>query len=98
MVPRSHFFRLYRKDKSSESKVRFRQASNCCKRVLEAGGLAYAAKTKESLTSQAIGSRNSRQIANSVLSKVKSAIPPLFNGPEVLFSASLHLFSILELI
>ena len=28
------------------------------------------------------------QIANSVLNKGKSAIPPLFNGPEVLSSAS----------
>ena len=29
-----------------------------------------------------------RQIANSVLNKCKSAIPPLFNNPEVLSSAS----------
>ena len=28
------------------------------------------------------------QIANSVLNKGKSAVPPLFNGPEVLSSAS----------
>ena len=28
------------------------------------------------------------QIANSVLNKSKSAIPPLFNGPEILSSAS----------
>ena len=33
IVHRNHFFRLYQKDKSSESKVKFRQASNCCKRV-----------------------------------------------------------------
>ena len=32
--------------------------------------------------------RNFRQIANSVLNKYKSAIFPLFNGPEVLSSAS----------
>ena len=29
-----------------------------------------------------------RRVANSVLNKAKSSIPPLFNGPEVLFSAS----------
>ena len=46
IVHRNHFFRLYQKDKSSESKVKFRQASNCCKRVLEATKLAYATKTK----------------------------------------------------
>ena len=37
---RNHFFHLYQNDKSSESKVKFRQASNHCKRVLEAAKLA----------------------------------------------------------
>ena len=44
--------------------------------------------TKESITSQKLGSRDFWQITNSVLNKGKSAIPPLFNGPEVLSSAS----------
>ena len=57
IVHRNHFFRLYQQNRSSESKVKFRQASNCCKRVLEAGKLAYAAKTKESITSQTLGPR-----------------------------------------
>ena len=87
-VHRNHLFRLYQKGKSSESKVKFRQASNCCKRVLEAAILAYANKTKESITSQKLGSRDFWQIANSVLNKCKSAIPTLFNGLEVLSSAS----------
>ena len=39
-------------------------------------------------TSQKLGSRISWRIANSVLNKGKSAIPLLFNGPEVLSSAS----------
>ena len=72
----------------SESKVKFRQASNCCKRVLEAAKLAYATKTKEYIISQKLGSKDFGQIANSVFNKGKSAIPPLFNGPEVLSSAS----------
>ena len=38
--------------------------------------------------SQEHGSWNFWQIANSVLNKGKSTIPPLFNGPEVLSSAS----------
>ena len=88
IVHRNHFFRLYQQNKSSESKVKFRQASNCCKRVLEAAKLAYATKTKESITSQKLGSRDFWRIANSVLNQGKSAIPPLFNGPEVLSSAS----------
>ena len=33
---RNHFFYLYQKDNSSDSKVKFREASNCCKKVLEA--------------------------------------------------------------
>ena len=55
---RNHFFRLYQKDKSSDSNVKFRQASNRCKKVLEAAKLAYANKTKESITSQKLGSRD----------------------------------------
>ena len=88
IVHRNNFFRLHQQNKSSESKVTFRHASNRCKSVLEAAKLAYATKTKESITSQKLGSRDFWQIANIVLNKGKSAIPPLFNGPEVLSSAS----------
>ena len=55
---RNHFFHLYQQNKSSESKVKFRQASNCCKRVLEAAQLACATKTKESITSQKLDSQD----------------------------------------
>ena len=79
---------MYQREKSSDSKVKFRQASNRCKRVLEAAKLAYANKTKESITSQKLGSRDFCRFVNSILNKGKSAIPPLFNGPEVLSSAS----------
>ena len=43
---------------------------------------------QESITFQKLRSWDFWQIPNSVLSKGKSAIPPLFNGPEVLSSAS----------
>ena len=82
------FFRLYQKGKSFESKVKFRKASNHCQRVVEAAKLAYANKTKESITSQKRGSQDLWQISSSVLNKGKSAIPPLFNSPEVLSSTS----------
>ena len=49
IVQRNHFFRLYQRDKSSDSKVNFRQASDRWKRVLEAAKLAYANNTKESI-------------------------------------------------
>ena len=55
IVHRNHFFRLYQKDKS-DSKVKFRQASNHSKRFLETAKLAYANKTKGSVTSQKLGS------------------------------------------
>ena len=42
IVHRNHFLCLYQQNKSSESKVKFRQTSNHCKRVLEAAKLAYA--------------------------------------------------------
>ena len=68
--------------------LKFRQASNHYKRILKAAKPAYANKTKESITSQKLGSHDFWRIANSVLNKGKSAIPPLFNGLEVLSSAS----------
>ena len=58
------------------------------KGVLEAAKIAYANKIKGSITSQKVGSHDFWQITNSVLNKGKSAIPHLFNGPEVLSFAS----------
>ena len=87
MFHRNHFFCLYQKGKSFASKVNLRQASNHCKRVLEGVRLSYANKTKESITSQKLGSWDWR-IANSVLYKGKSAITPLFKDLEMLSSAS----------
>ena len=39
IVHRNNFFRLYQREKSSDSKIKFRQASNHCKSVLEAAKL-----------------------------------------------------------
>ena len=79
---------MYQREKSSDSKVKFREVSNRCKRVPEAVKLAYANKTKEFINSQKLVSFDFWQIANSVFSKGKSAMPPLFNSAEVLSSAS----------
>ena len=81
-----HFFRLYQLDKSSEAKVKFRQASNCCKKVLEATKLAYADQTKESLTLP----RNLACLTFGELLLVFSSKVNLLhlNTPEVLSSAS----------
>ena len=75
---------MYQQNKSSESEAKFRQVSSHCKRVLEAAKLAFA--NKESITYQKLRSHDLRQIANSVLNKDKSDIPPLFNDLEVLSS------------
>ena len=58
IVHRNHFFCFYQRENSSDSKVKFRQASNRCKRVLEAAKLAYTNEIKESITSQKLGSRD----------------------------------------
>ena len=55
-----------------------------CKRILEAAKLAYSNNTKESITSQKLGSPDFCQLC----SQNVSAIPPLFSGPEVLSFAS----------
>ena len=79
---------MCQQNKFSESKVKFLQASNPCKRILEATELAYANEKKECITSQNLDCRDFLRIANSVLSKSKSVIPPLFNSLEALSSAS----------
>ena len=48
IVHRNHFFHLYQQNKSSESKVKFRQASNCCKRLLKLPNLHMLLKQKSS--------------------------------------------------
>ena len=82
----NYFF--FQQRKSSKSKVKFWQASSHCKRILETAKLAYGNRTKESITSQNLGSRDFWQIANSVLNKGRTTIPPLFNSLQVLYSAS----------
>ena len=52
LVHRNHFFCLYQREKSSDCKVQFRQASNQSKSVLETAKLAYAKKTKSPLVSR----------------------------------------------
>ena len=84
-IVRNHFFRLHQKHKSSESKVKFRQASNCCERVLEAAKLAYINKTRVHHFPE---TWVSGLLVFGVFDKGKSAVPPLFNDPEVLSSAS----------
>ena len=64
IVYRNHFFCLYQRNKSSESKGKFRKTSNRCRKVLEAVKLAYANKTKEFISSQKLGSWDFWRIVN----------------------------------
>ena len=72
IVLRNYFFCLYQQNKSSESKVKFRQAINSYKRAFEAAKLSYANSTKESILFQKLGSRGFRPMATKVLNKGKS--------------------------
>ena len=87
IVHRNHFFRLYQKDKSSDSKVKFRQVLILAKGFLKLPKLHMLIK-QESITSQKLGPWDFWWIANSILNKGKSAIPPLFNSLDMLSSAS----------
>ena len=46
---RNHFLRLHKQNKSSDSKVKVRQASNRCKKVLEVAKLAVLIKQQSPL-------------------------------------------------
>ena len=89
IVYKNHFFQLYQQNKSSKSKVKFRQANNHCKGVLEIAKFPYVTKKKESITSQKLGSQDFWQIA-SVLNKGNSAVPLKFNEQEILPSVAFY--------
>ena len=74
-------------DRINHLNLKFRQASNCCKQVLEAAKLACAAKTRVHHFPET-WLQDFWWIANRVLNKGKSAVPPLFNGREVFSSWS----------
>ena len=85
------FFCLYQHNKSSESKVKFRRASNRCERIPQDDKVGYANKIKAFMTSQKPGSRemaNCWRIAQRILKNGESAILFLFSASDVLSSAS----------
>ena len=82
------FFCLYQHNKSSESKVKFRRASNRCERIPQAAKVGYANKIKASMTSQKPGSREIWRIAQRILKNGESAILFLFSASDLLSSAS----------
>ena len=85
---RNYFFRLFKQNKSCESKLKLRHANNRCKRVFEAVKLAYANQTKEYRFPKTwLSGLLANFFAYSVLNKGKFVMP-LFNSPEVLYSAS----------
>ena len=86
-VHRNYFFCLYQQNESSESKVKFRQSSNGCKRVLESSKLTYVNKTRVHYFQKRGSQDFCWQTNNSVLNKGKSAILALYNDPDVFSSA-----------
>ena len=81
---RNHYYKVFQREQSADSKRQFRQAANQCKRIIESAKSHYVMQTQERIASQKIGSRDFWRIYNNVTNKGKSNIPPLINGPEVL--------------
>ena len=84
---RNYYFNQYRRDGSAASRQSYRRASNACKRVISEAKTTYSQRIRESISSQKIGSRDFWRIYNSVVNSGKSAIPPLFNGLQVISSS-----------
>lgn len=84
---RNHYFHLYQRNKSVENRRLFTSARNQCKRVLNEAKSQYMNLTQSRISSQKLGSRDFWKIYNSVFSKGRSNIPPLFHGYEVLSSS-----------
>ena len=81
---RNHFYKVFQREKSADSKRRFRHAANECKRAIDSAKTQYVQRTQERIAAQKIGSRDFWRIYNNISNKGKSNIPPLINGPEVL--------------
>ena len=79
---------MHQKDKSSESKVKFRLASNRCKRVLEAPNLYTIIKQKRPPLPRNLALETFGELPIAFSTKGKSAMPPVLNDLEVLPSAS----------
>ena len=86
-VHRNHLFCLYQQNKSSESKVKFRQASNHCMKLPNLHML-LKQKSPSLPRKLVLGTFGELLIVLLILSKGKSAIPPLFKGLVVLSSPS----------
>ena len=78
VVYRNYFFHLYQQNRSSEFKVKFKQGSNRCKKVLEAAKLAYAINAKESFTLTNLALKTFGELL--IVLTGKYAIPALFSG------------------
>ena len=61
---------MFQKDKSSDSKVKFRHSSNRCKSVLKAAKLAHANKTKQYITSFSLLSVVSKIFEKLVINRI----------------------------
>ena len=72
----------------SQNKSKYRKASNHYKKVLEAGKVLHANKTRDPFISQKLGSCEFQGIAYNVFNKGQCTITPLFNGSGVLYSVS----------
>ena len=85
---RNHFFCLCQKNKSSASKVKFRQAINRYKGLLKLPNLHMLIKQKSQLLIRNLALVTFGKLLIVFSTKGKSAIPPVFNGTEVLSSVS----------
>ena len=88
MAHRNHLFCLCQQNRSSLSDVKFTNAINCFKRVFETDIIPYTDKTKESISSQKLGSHEVRRIA--VVFSIKVNLPYLLFLTDLRFRV-LHL-------
>ena len=84
---RNHFFHLFRRDNSVENKRLFSASRRRCRNILRNAKNNYQQSVKTKISTQRLGSRDFWKIFNSISNKGKSAIPPLFDGLNVITSA-----------
>jgi len=74
---RNFFFHKYQRDRTVENLSLFKAARRRCKKILDLARERYAKQTRESISSQKLGSKDFWRICNSVLNRSKSSLPSL---------------------
>ena len=85
---RNFYFHKYQRDRTVRNLSSFKAARRRCKKTLDQARDRYANQTRESISSQKLGSKDFWRICNSVLKRSKSSLPSLSLNSDTMATSS----------